>query len=67
MNINTINDMIDTLLRARDLLGGDATFAVVNDNGFLKLARNDNIVVSNGHLIVDASDWGGVPVKDMDF
>lgn len=66
MNINTINDMINTLLRARDLLGGDAPFAVVNDNGFLKLARNDNIVVSKGALVVDASDWGG-PVKDMDF
>lgn len=65
-NIKTINDMIDTLNRAKTLLGGDAPFAVVNDFGTLNLTNNSNIIISKGALLVNAADWG-VPVKDMDF
>lgn len=66
MNINTINDMIGTLLRARDLLGGSAPFAVVNDHGSLVLTKNDNVIISNGALVVNTSDWSN-PIKDRGF
>lgn len=64
--ILSIDNMIDALLRAKDQIGGDAPFAVDNDHGRLDLAINNNIIISKGALLVNASDWGD-PVKDMDF
>jgi len=64
--ILTINDMLDTLNRAKNLLGGDAPFTVLNDFGTLNLTINNNVVISKGALLINASDWSD-PVKDMDF
>ena len=64
--ILTINDMLDTLNRAKALLGGDAPFAVDNDYGRLDLVINNNMLISKGVLLINASDWGD-PVKDMDL
>lgn len=30
------------------------------------IKNNNNLIISNGALIINASDWGG-PVKDIDF
>lgn len=64
--ILTINDMIEVLKKAKALLGGDAPFAVDNDYGRLDLVINNNMLISKGVLLINASDWG-VPVKDMDL
>ena len=65
-NINTIDDMIDVLTKAKNLLGGDAPFFVDNDCGTLNLTINNNVLISKGALIINASDWS-VPAKDMDL
>ncbi len=64
--INTIDDMINVLTKAKNLLGGDAPFAVDNGFGTLRLSINNNIVISKGALLINASDWSA-PVKDMDL
>ena len=65
-DINTIDDMIDVLTKAKKLLGGDAPFFVDNDFGTLNLKINNNVLISKGALIINGSDWS-VPVKDMDL
>lgn len=65
-SVLTIDDMLNTLNKAKALLGGKAPFNVVNDFGTLNLINNSNIVISNGALVINASDWGG-PNKDIDF
>lgn len=68
--ILTINDMIDTLNRAKALIGGDAPIDVITDHGILNLTINDNIIIGNDNkvnkLIIDAGDWGS-PIKTMDI
>ena len=64
--INTIDDMLNALNRAKSVLGGDAPFNVINDYGTLNLTFNNNVVISNGALIINASDWTTLD-KDMDF
>ena len=64
--INTIDDMLNALNRAKSVLGGDAPFNVINDFGTLNLTFNNNVVISNGALIINASDWTTLD-KDMDF
>ena len=64
--ILTINDMINALNRAKSLLGGDAPFTVLNDFGTLNLTINNNVLISRGELVINASDWIN-PVKDMDL
>ena len=66
LNINTIDDMIDVLTKAKNLLGGDAPFFVDNDFGTLNLTINNNVLISKGALIINASDWS-TPIKDMDL
>lgn len=65
-DINTIDDMIDVLTKAKNLLGGDALFTVLDDFGSLRLSINNNIIISGGELVINASDWN-VLNKDIDF
>lgn len=64
--INTIDDMLNALNRAKNVLGGDAPFTVLNDFGSLRLSINNNIIISGGELVINASDWF-TPDIDMDL
>ena len=64
--VTTIDDMLDSLNKAKALLGGKAPFTVVTDHGEMNLTNNDNIIIHNGALVINASDWSTLD-KDMDF
>ena len=75
-NVVTIDNMIDVLTKAKNLIGGDAPVNVVNNWGRLNLTTNDNIVIGIGKLgndwghnafIIDAGDGGDGVKKTMDL
>ena len=56
MNIETIDDMIAVLNKAKSLIGGDAPVSLYSASGGLNLEANDNVVISDHELVINASD-----------
>lgn len=55
-NIKTIDDMITVLNKAKTLIGGDAPISLYGSFGDLNIKANDNVVIDNHALVINASD-----------
>ena len=64
MNIETIDDMIAVLNKAKSLIGGDAPISLYSASGGLNLEANDNVVIDNHALVINASD---MVIKPTEF
>lgn len=64
MNINTIDDMIAVLNKAKLLIGGDAPISLYGSFFASNIKANDNVVVVNHALVINASD---MVIKPTEF
>ena len=63
MNIETIDDMIAVLNKAKSLIGGDALVSLYSASGGLNLEANDNVVISDHELVINTSDMVMTPTE----
>lgn len=63
MNIETIDDMIAVLNKAKSLIGGDAPVSLYSASGGLNLEANDNVVISDHELVINTSDMVMSPTE----
>ena len=63
MNIETIDDMIAVLNKAKSLIGGDAPVSLYSASGGLNLEANDNVVISDHELVINTSDMVMTPTE----
>ena len=64
MNIETIDDMIAVLNKAKSLIGGDAPISLYSASGGLNLEANDNIFIENRALVINTSDMVMSPYRN---
>ena len=64
VRIRNIDDMIAVLNKAKTVLGGDAPISIYSASGGLNLEANDNVVIDNHALVINASD---MVIKPTEF
>ena len=63
MNIETVDDMIAVLNKAKSLIGGNAPISLYSASGGLNLEANDNIFIENRALVINTSDMVMSPTE----
>ena len=64
MNIKTIDDMVAVLNKAKLLIGGDAPISLYGSFFASNIKANDNVVIDNHALVINASD---MVIKPTEF
>lgn len=75
--IINIDDMIKTLIKAKNKIGGDSPIMVATDHGILNLIVDTNVVIAGGvgidnnvwgnSLVINAGDWDSPDKKAMNI